>query len=178
APALRSRCRPTREADARLAHRVDGDLDLPPPDPWASDPQRLHHRFLGRKPSGEPLRRRGRGAPSGEFCRREDAAEKYLAPPRDRPADPIYLDDIDAEPPDHVSTLPPSRTGLALGLLRLVDEHRRNIILDRIPPPAFGTHHAIPLLRDGRLARRTGEDLQQLLVDHILALLSAFIHST
>src|SRR6202011_4604298 len=68
--------------------------------------------------------------------------------------------------------------GLALWLLCLVDEHRRYIILDRIPPPAFGAHDAIPLLRDGRLAGGTGEDLQQLLVDHILALLSAFIHST
>src|SRR5207302_5797587 len=102
-----------------------------PPDPPPADPEGFHHRLLGREAPGEPLGGGRRSTPPAQLRRREDAEEKRLAPASHRPPDPVHLDDVDAEPPDH------ARRGLTRRALRLINQQHRNVVTDRIPAAAL-----------------------------------------
>src|SRR5262249_33910655 len=58
------------------------------------------------------------------------------------------------------------------------DQHHRDLVPDGIAASALGAHDPISLLRDGRFAGRTGQNFQELFVDHVAAPLSVFNHST
>ena len=78
----------------RLAGRQAHDLDLAPADPPDAQSEDLAHRLLGRPPAGQVLRP---VAHVGSLGVGQDALREPLAEARQRLADAIHLDDVDAQ---------------------------------------------------------------------------------